>query len=36
MDLDLVSAVKSIAVGMIVLDPQVSRPDALKGSAAED
>jgi DNA-binding NarL/FixJ family response regulator len=31
MDLDLVSAVKSIAAGMTILDPQVSRPDALKG-----
>src|SRR5216684_503664 len=31
MDLDLVSAVKSIAAGMTVLDPQISRPDALKG-----
>src|SRR5947199_3940515 len=31
MDLDLVSAVKSVAAGMTVLDPQVSRPDALKG-----
>jgi DNA-binding NarL/FixJ family response regulator len=31
MDLDLVSAVKSIAAGMTVLDPQLSRPDALKG-----
>ncbi len=31
MDLDLVSAVKSIAAGMTVLDPQVTRPDALKG-----
>jgi DNA-binding NarL/FixJ family response regulator len=31
MDLDLVSAVRSIAAGMTVLDPQVSRPDALKG-----
>jgi len=30
-DLDLVSAVKSIAAGMTVLDPQISRPDALKG-----
>jgi len=30
-DLDLVSAVKSIAAGMTVLDPQVSRPEALKG-----
>jgi DNA-binding NarL/FixJ family response regulator len=34
MDLDLVSAVKSIAAGMTVLDPQVSRPDALKGERA--
>jgi DNA-binding NarL/FixJ family response regulator len=31
MDLDLVSAVKSIAAGMTVLDPQVSRPDTLRG-----
>lgn len=31
MDLDLVSAVKSIAAGMTVLDPQVSRKDTLKG-----
>jgi DNA-binding NarL/FixJ family response regulator len=31
MDLDLVSAVKSIAAGMTVLDPQVSRTDTLKG-----
>ncbi len=31
MDLDLISAVKSIAAGMTVLDPQVSRKDALKG-----
>ena len=31
MDLDLVSAVKSIAAGMTVLDPQVSRKDVLKG-----
>src|SRR5256885_7881097 len=31
MDLDLVSAVKSIAAGMTVLDPQVSRKEALKG-----
>jgi len=30
-ELDLVRAVKSIAAGMTVLDPQVSRPDALKG-----
>ena len=31
MDLDLVSAVKSIASGMTILDPQLSRPDGLKG-----
>ena len=31
MDLDLISAVKSVAAGMTVLDPQVSRPQALKG-----
>lgn len=31
MDLDLVSAVKSIAAGVTVLDPQVSRKDALRG-----
>lgn len=31
MDLDLVSAVKSIGAGMTVLDPQISRPDVLKG-----
>ena len=31
MDLDLVSAVKSVAAGMTVLDPQVARPQALKG-----
>jgi DNA-binding NarL/FixJ family response regulator len=30
-DLDLVSAVKSIAAGKTVIDPQVSRPDTLKG-----
>lgn len=34
MDLDLVSAVKSIAAGMTVLDPQVSRKEALKGERA--
>jgi DNA-binding NarL/FixJ family response regulator len=34
MDLDLVSAVKSVAGGMTVLDPQVSRPDALRGERA--
>src|SRR5438094_10386210 len=31
MDLDLASARKSIAAGMTVLDPQVSRRDSLKG-----
>jgi DNA-binding NarL/FixJ family response regulator len=31
MDLDLVSAVKSIAAGKTVLDPQVSLPENLKG-----
>lgn len=31
MDLDLVSAVKSIAAGVTVLDPQLSRPGSLKG-----
>jgi DNA-binding NarL/FixJ family response regulator len=31
MDLDLVSAVKSVAAGMTILDPQVSRSDALRG-----
>jgi DNA-binding NarL/FixJ family response regulator len=31
MDLDLVSAVKSVAAGLTVLDPQVSRPHNLKG-----
>jgi DNA-binding NarL/FixJ family response regulator len=31
MDLDLVSAVKGVAAGMTILDPQVSRPDALRG-----
>jgi DNA-binding NarL/FixJ family response regulator len=31
MDLDLVSAVRSIAAGMTVLDPQVSLPANLKG-----
>jgi DNA-binding NarL/FixJ family response regulator len=35
MDLDLVSAVKSIAAGMTVLDPQVSRKDALKGERGD-
>jgi len=31
MDLDLVSAVKSIAAGKTVLDPQISLPENLKG-----
>jgi len=31
MDLDLVSAVKGVAAGMTILDPQVSRSDALRG-----
>jgi len=31
MDLDLVNAVKSVAGGMTVLDPQVSRPENLRG-----
>jgi DNA-binding NarL/FixJ family response regulator len=31
MDLDLVRAVKSVAGGLTVLDPQVARPEALKG-----
>ncbi len=31
MDLDLVSAVKNVAAGVTVLDPQVSRPLNLKG-----
>jgi len=31
MDLDLVKAVKSVADGLTVLDPQVARPQALRG-----
>jgi DNA-binding NarL/FixJ family response regulator len=31
MDLDLVSAVKSVAAGKTVLDPQLVKPNALKG-----
>jgi DNA-binding NarL/FixJ family response regulator len=31
MDLDLVSAVKAVAAGKTVLDPQLVKPDALKG-----
>jgi len=31
MELDLVSAIKRVADGHLVLDPQLARPDALKG-----
>lgn len=31
LDLDLVKAVRSVAAGDLTLDPQVSRPEALKG-----
>jgi DNA-binding NarL/FixJ family response regulator len=31
MDLDLVSAIKRVAEGKVVLDPQLAKPDALKG-----
>jgi DNA-binding NarL/FixJ family response regulator len=31
MDLDLISAVKRVAQGEMVLDPQLAKPDALKG-----
>jgi DNA-binding NarL/FixJ family response regulator len=31
MDLDLVSAIKRVAEGQLVLDPQLAKPDALKG-----
>jgi DNA-binding NarL/FixJ family response regulator len=31
MDLDLISAVKAVAAGKTVLDPQLVKPDALKG-----
>jgi len=31
MDLDLISAVKTVALGKPVLDPQVSKPSSLKG-----
>jgi DNA-binding NarL/FixJ family response regulator len=31
MDLDLISAVKGVAAGKTVLDPQLVKPDALKG-----
>ena len=34
MDLDLVSAVKRVAEGKMVLDPQLAKPDALKGERA--
>jgi DNA-binding NarL/FixJ family response regulator len=35
LDLDLVQAVRSVAAGDLTLDPQVSRPEALKGEAVE-
>ena len=31
MDLDLVAAVRSVAEGKMVLDPQISKPNSLKG-----
>jgi DNA-binding NarL/FixJ family response regulator len=31
MDLDLINAVKGVAAGKTVLDPQLAKPDALKG-----
>lgn len=31
MDLDLISAVKRVAEGQLVLDPQLAKPEALKG-----
>jgi DNA-binding NarL/FixJ family response regulator len=34
MDLDLISAVKRVAEGQMVLDPQLAKPDALKGERA--
>jgi DNA-binding NarL/FixJ family response regulator len=34
MDLDLISAVKRVAEGKMVLDPQLAQPDALKGERA--
>jgi DNA-binding NarL/FixJ family response regulator len=34
MDLDLISAVKRVAEGKMVLDPQLAKPDALKGERA--
>jgi DNA-binding NarL/FixJ family response regulator len=34
MDLDLISAVKRVADGKMVLDPQLAKPDALKGERA--
>ena len=35
MDLDLVAAVRSVAAGEQTLDPQVSRPEILRGERAE-
>jgi DNA-binding NarL/FixJ family response regulator len=34
MDLDLISAVKRVAEGKMVLDPQLAKPDSLKGERA--
>jgi DNA-binding NarL/FixJ family response regulator len=34
LDLDLVTAVRSVAAGKVVLDPQIDRPSALKGERA--
>jgi DNA-binding NarL/FixJ family response regulator len=34
LDLDLVKAVRSVAEGKVVLDPQVSKPSSLKGERA--
>jgi len=35
LDLDLVKAVRSVGAGDLTLDPQVCRPDALRGEEAE-
>jgi len=34
MDLDLVNAIKRVAEGHLVLDPQLAKPDALKGEGS--
>ncbi len=34
MELDLASAIKRVAQGHLVLDPQLAKPDALKGERA--